>query len=114
MRWLERLVGSRLQSVDTMDQASAAAEDGDYAAALAVWEPLARAGVARAQNNIGVCFSEGLGVDRDPGPAVKWLSLAAEGGDPWGQRNLATAYFNALGVARDAVRAAELYRAAAE
>ena len=62
MRWLERLVGSRLPSVDPMDQASAAAEVGDYAAALALWEPLARAGVARAQNNIGACFSEGLGV----------------------------------------------------
>ena len=114
MRWLERLTGSRAPPVNPMDEASAAAKAGDYAAALALWEPLAHAGVARAQNNIGACFSEGLGVERDPALAVKWLSLAAEGGDPVGQRNLATAYFNGLGVVRDGARAAELYRAAAE
>ena len=58
--------------------------------------------MARAQNNIGACFSEGLGVERDPVLAVKWLALAAAAGDPVGQRNLATAYFNGSGVARDA------------
>ena len=45
---------------------------------------------------------------------MKWLSLAAEAGDPLGQRNLAIAYFNGLGVVRDGARAAELFRAAAE
>jgi len=71
MRWLERLTGLRAPPVNLMDEASAAAKAGDYAAALALWEPLARAGVARAQNNIGACFSEGLGVERDSAIAVK-------------------------------------------
>src|SRR5271156_6277617 len=105
MRWLERLTGSRAPAVDPMDEASAAAKAGDFATALALWEPLARAGVARAQNNIGACFSEGLGVARDPALALQWLSLAAGGGDPVGQRNLATAYFKGVGVASDAARA---------
>ena len=97
MRWLERLTGSRAPPRDALAEALAASQAGDYATALALWEPLAQAGVARAQNNIGACFSEGLGVARDPALALQWLSLAAEGGDPVGQRNLATAYFKGLG-----------------
>src|ERR1700674_2931250 len=114
MRWLERLTGSRAPRRDPLAEALAASQAGDYATALALWEPLAQAGVARAQNNIGACFSEGLGVERDPALALRWLSLAADGGDPVGQRNLATAYFKGLGVPSDGARAAELYRAAAE
>ena len=34
--------------------------DGQYETALNSWEPLARAGNARAQNNIGACFVDGL------------------------------------------------------
>src|SRR5262249_6797864 len=113
VHWLARLVTRALRH-DVLAEASAAFEVGDYARALSLWEPLARAGVARAQNNIGVCFSNGFGIERDSDLAVRWLSLAAEGGDPLGQRNLATAYLNGLGVAKDGARAAELYRAAAE
>ena len=87
MRWLDRLVERR----DPLADALRASQAGDYATALAIWEQLARAGVARAQSNIGACFSEGLGVGRDPALAVKWLTLAAESGDPVGQRNLAAA-----------------------
>src|ERR1700688_273303 len=114
MRWLERLMNSRAPPGDPLAEANAAAVRGDYAAALALWAPLAHAGVARAQSNIGACFCEGLGVERDPALAIKWLTLAAEPADPVGQRNLATLYLRGLGVAVDGARAAELYRAAAE
>jgi uncharacterized protein len=110
VRWLERLTGSRAQPVSPMVEARAGARAGHDSAALAIWEPLARASVAHAQNNIGACFFEGLGIERDPILAVKWLLLAAERGDPLGQRNLATAYFNGRDVVRDGARAAELDR----
>ena len=45
---------------------------------------------------------------------LRWLTLAAEAGDPVGQRNLAALYFKGEGVEQDHARAAELYRAAAE
>src|ERR1700761_4178351 len=109
MRWLERFKPRREPPRDPMAEARAASDAGDYGAALALWGPLAHAGVARAQNNIGACFSQGFGVARDPELAVKWLTLAANGGDPVGQRNLATAYFKGLGVEADPKRAAELY-----
>ena len=87
---------------------------GDYAAALEIWGPLAHAGVARAQNNIGACFAEGLGVERNFELAVRWLSLSAAAGDAVGLRNYAALYFKGEGVDQNYARAAELYRAAAE
>ena len=113
-RLLQRPAKAAPTVQEQMDAALAAAQQGDYDAALAIWSPLAHLGVARAQNNIGACFSGGLGVERDAGLAIKWLTLAAAAGDPVGQRNLATAYFKGEGVEEDPRRAAELYRQAAE
>ena len=48
-------------------------------AALEIWAPLAHAGVARAQNNIGACFAEGLGVERDAKLAERWLIARGRG-----------------------------------
>ena len=118
MRWLDRLRDrARRDEPDiaaAMAQASAAAERGDHAAALAIWGPLAQAGVSRAQNNIGACFAEGLGVPRDPGLARRWLMLSAENGDPVGRRNLAALYFKGEGVEQSDAEALRLYRLAAE
>ena len=118
MRWLERLFGRNETADDdvaaTMAQATAAVERGDHAAALALWGPLAHAGVGRAQNNIGACFAEGLGVERDPALALRWLSLSAESGDPVGQRNLAALHFKGEGVTQSDAEAMRLYRLAAE
>src|SRR5260370_30908765 len=108
MRWIERLTGRCISRRDPLADAFAASKAGDYATALALWEPLARAGVARAQNNIGACFSEGLGVGRDPALAAKWLSLAAAGGAPVGARHPAPAYFKGVGGENGRVRAAQL------
>ncbi len=116
MGWLDRLARRPVEAPvsERMATALEAARRGDHATALGIWEPLAQAGVARAQNNIGACFAEGLGVERDPDLAFRWLTLAAEGNDPVGQRNLASLYFRGEGVEQDYRRAAELYRKAAE
>ena len=97
-----------------MAEAYDTAQRGDYPTALDIWGPLAHAGVARAQNNVGACFAEGLGVERNASLALRWLTLAAEAGDPVGQRNLAALYFKGEGVEQDHERAANLYRAASE
>src|SRR5450759_4554515 len=103
VRWFK--CRKRTPPRDVLAEARAAFDAGDYAAALAMWEPLARAGVAHAQNNIGACFTDGMSVERDPALAVRWLSPAAEAGDMVGRRNLATAYFKGLGVVGAPVRA---------
>ncbi|MFH3478566.1 sel1 repeat family protein [Xanthobacter sp. V4C-8] len=99
---------------EQMRRALAAAQSGDYDSALAIWEPLAREGHGRAQNNIGACFIDGLGVDQNMELAREWLELSAEAGDPVGQRNLARLYLKGLGGNRDSAHAVELYRQAAE
>jgi uncharacterized protein len=124
MRWLDRFrrAAAEVQpgpdpATEQLDAALIAAKAGDYETALALWEPLARAGNARAQNNIGACFAEGLGVPSDRPLALKWLTLSAEAGDPVGQRNCAAFHMqgsDALGSDADPVRAATLYRLAAE
>ncbi len=111
---LRRRLGDRTTLAERMDFARALAEAGDHEGALAIWQPLAQAGVARAQNNIGACFIHGRGVPADPGLALRWLTLAAEGGDRVGQRNLATLHFEGLGVERDYATAAGWFRCAAE
>lgn len=113
MRWLDRLRPARKADSD-MTTALAAAKSGDYAVALAIWEPLARAGNARAQNNIAACFSAGHGVEENPALAAKWLTLSAASGDPVGQRNLATLHFRGEGVAQDDAEAMRLYQLAAD
>ncbi|MDI7860355.1 sel1 repeat family protein [Rhizobiaceae bacterium n13] len=118
MRWLDRIRGWKPQAApaaDPMAEALAAAQAGDYDTALGIWEPLARAGNGRAQNNIGACFAEGLGVPADRGLALKWLRLAAEAGDPVGERNYAAFHMQGLtGMDADYGIAAEYYQRAAE
>ncbi len=111
MTWLRR---PRDDAAAAMDLADAAAASGDHDAALALWGPLAHAGNARAQAEVGACFAAGLGVTRDPALALKWLTLAAEAGDPAGRRHLAHAYFRGDGVPENPARAAGLYRQAAD
>lgn len=118
MRWLDHIRGRRSAAApkaDPMAAALTAAKSGDYETALRIWEPLARAGVARAQNNIGACFAEGLGVPRDRELALKWLQLAADAGDPVGERNYAAFHMQGVdGTDADYDIAAEYYRRAAE
>jgi TPR repeat protein len=121
MRWLDRLRGLRvepqaaLDPAAQMDSALVAANAGDYETALALWEPLARSGHARAQNNIGACFAEGLGVAVNRPLALKWLRLAAEAGDPVGERNYAAFHMRGLdGTDPDYTIAGRFYRQAAE
>ncbi|NKC22698.1 sel1 repeat family protein [Ochrobactrum oryzae] len=100
-------------TAQTLENALAAAKAGDYATALSIWEPLARAGNARAQNNIGACFAGGMGVEKISA-SRSWLALSAAAGDASGQRNLASLLFKGEDIEADYPEAARLYRLAAE
>lgn len=106
MRWLDRL--ARRETPDVAAQTAAAYEAAgrnDYATALEIWNTFAHAGVARAQNDIGACFPEGLGVERDAHAAAAWWRKAATLGDADGQAMLGAAYHLGAGVERDIVEA---------
>src|SRR5690606_24712069 len=58
----------------------AAWQRGDYAAALAIWRPLAAVGDAEAQFNIGQAHRLGRGVAQDEAAAMRWYERAARQG----------------------------------
>ena len=91
----------------------AAAMAGDMQTAWDIWKPLADAGDARAQSNIGVMYDQGQVVAEDDAEAVRWLTLSAEGGFPTGQFNLANMYKNGAGVVQNLTLAVRWYQAAA-
>ncbi len=88
--------------------------DGDYAAALLEWRPLAEQGQARAQAMLGIIYDNGLGVPEDDAGAVKWYRMAADQGDTNGQYKLGIMYGEGQGVAVDHAEAAKWYRMAAD
>jgi uncharacterized protein len=91
-----------------------ALQNGDYAAALKEFLPLAEQGDAEAQINLGFMYRDGDGVPQDDKEAVRWFRLAAEQGLANGQFNLGFMYGTGHGVPRDDKEAVRWYRLAAE
>ena len=60
----------------------------DWYEAFRLWLPLAESGDAKAQFNIGRCYSLGDGVDKDQSKSIEWLMKAAAQGDPRAHFNL--------------------------
>ena len=83
---------------------------GDYATALAEWKPLALAGDAGLQNEVGWMYAQ----MKDYAEAVKWYRRAAESGLPLGQYNLGQMYHNGTGVLQNHAEALRWYRPAVE
>ena len=71
-------------------------------------------GFADAQNNLGVCYANGSGVEQSYEEAAKWYRLAAEQGNAHGQANLGWCYQYGCGVEQSDEEAVRLYRLAAE
>ncbi len=69
-----------------------AAEQGDYDHALQYWAPLALAGDAAAQFNLGLLLHSGAAGRWDERAAIKWYQRAAENGHPLAQAYLAAGY----------------------
>jgi len=67
----------------------------------------------RADNNLGVLYSKGLFVRKDPVEAVRWWTLAAGHGSAAGQINLGFALQSGAGVQVNEAAAAEWYEKAA-
>ena len=74
----------------------------------------AKLGVRHAQNLVGVCYDDGLGVRCNPAAAAVWFAKAARQGHVVATFDLALCYDQGKGVAQNARRAATLYRRAAE
>ncbi|HEY6983578.1 tetratricopeptide repeat protein [Reyranella sp.] len=87
----------------------------DDARAAQLFERAATAGLYRAQLNLGILYLRGQGVPRDLVRARGWLEKAATSNDPYALYALARALERGERAAQpDPVRAADLYRRAAE
>jgi uncharacterized protein len=85
------------------------------ARALQLFEKAAALGNQRAQVNVGIFYFRGQGVPRDLVQARAWLEKGAANNDPYALYALGRAMEDTLGpAAADPVRAADLYRRAAE
>jgi hypothetical protein len=97
-----------------LNEGSAAYRDGDYAAAMVEFMPLALRGNPLAQFNVGVMFHHGQGVERNAATAVEWYTRAAEQGFPEAQNNLGVLLGEGDGIPQDLRAAHDWYLKAAE
>lgn len=74
----------------------------------------AEKGYAEGQFNLGLCYDNGTGVEKDPQQAVYWYQKAAEQGDASAQFNLGLCYENGKGVEQDQKQALSWYQKAAD
>ncbi len=84
------LAGAALADVKTGVDAW---QQGDYAKAIAVWQPLAQAGDPDAQFNMGQAYKLGRGVKADPATAIDWYRKAAKQGHSRAEDNLGLLMF---------------------
>jgi cell division septation protein DedD len=68
-------------------------QQGDYARAIAEWRPLAQAGDADAQFNMGQAYKLGRGVQSDMSTAIDWYRKAATQGHSRAEDNLGLLMF---------------------
>jgi len=97
-----------------LDKARSAYWDGDYAAALAGFEPLAVSGNPTATRYIGYMYLRGDGVRKDPTKAVALFRRAAERGDLLSVFSLGGLFAEGLGVEKNEQEAVKLYTRAAK
>ena len=97
-----------------LEDGIAAYNRGDVKTALKLWQPLADAGNADAQVNIGVLHANGEGVPQSYPEALGWYRKAADQGDVYALNNLGLMYMRGQGVAASDRMAVTLYRQAAD
>lgn len=93
--------------------AAMGALDQPVVESLEVRENYARGGDPSAQYNLGIAYTRGEGVEKDPAKAFAYFKAAAERGFPEAQYNLGICYLNGVGVAKDEKQAALWCNAAA-
>jgi TPR repeat protein len=97
-----------------LDAGLAAVHRGDFKKALAELMPLAQAGDAEAQYNIGRMYAYGRGLPQDYAKALDWYRKSAVQGHLWAINNIGRLYQNGQGVTQDDAAAAQWYRLAAD
>lgn len=82
------------EKLETLSEAQAAFDAGDYDKAVSLWETAALGGNSNAQVLMGLAYANGWGVDTDMDSAEKWYHIAAENNNPSGQFLLGIYYLS--------------------
>lgn len=88
--------------------------DGEYASYSKKLVKRAEKGDAKAQYNLGSCYENGDGIDKNINEAVKWYMKAAEQGMPEAQSYLGLCYALGNGVSKDSDEAVKWWKNALE
>ena len=99
---------------DDIQRAVDAYGQGDYATAIAIWEPHAHQGNREAQFAMGVLYFEGHGVSKNLDEALAWFRKAANSGHPTAMFNLGVAYWEGRGLNKNFSQAVDWWERAAE
>ncbi len=86
----------------------------DYPQAIELFRPLAESGHAAAQVSLGVMYSLGQGVEKNPLEAVKWFEKAAFQGNAFVQHDLGVRYFKGDQIPKNHLKAIKWWTMAAE
>ena len=78
------------------------------------WTLAAEKGHLWAQHRLGVCYYNGIVVERNPAEALKWFSRVAEQNEPWAQYRIGLCYLKGEGVEKNEHEAVEWFNKAAE
>src|SRR5258708_35079332 len=81
--------------------AKAALRAGKLEKAFALFLKAAKKGDPEAQNMLGKCYENGIGVRKNELDAAVWYKKSAGYGYPDGQNNLGNCYLHATGVEKD-------------
>jgi len=99
---------------ELLQQANTYYNNREYDQAAPLYEQAATAGNMDAQNKLGNCYYNGLGVTKDYIQAVYWYKKAADQGSEIAQNNLGVFYENGYGVTKDTNQALAWYQKAAD
>ncbi len=86
----------------------------DYEQAFSWFQKAADQGHDSAQNQLGLCYYEGKGVEQDYRKAAAWYQKAADQGYDVAQYHLGNCYYHGEGVEQDYGKAVAWYRKAVE
>ncbi len=107
------MVATLSVQADRFEDGEVAYDRGDYAAAAQLWREAAEQGHAKAQYNLGVLYTQGLGIQQDYSATMQWYYKAAEQGHAKAQYNLGVLYKQGHGVPQDSIQAMMWFRLAA-
>lgn len=104
--------GEKYEVEDLYAEARGYYDDEEYDEAFDRFEALAEAGYAEAQNDFAECFAFGFGTVPDSAAAKFWYEKAAAQNHAWATYALGAMYERGDGVARNPMKAIELYKQA--